>query len=81
MNVFPDEDNVFLERNLDDESLSDHYGAETSWTDQLEQPSSKKAASKHTNIEDSVGRLNYLWILISCGYMVSWTSIGEWEFG
>ena len=27
--------------------------------------------------EDSIQRLNFFWVLISCGYMVSWTSIGR----
>jgi len=76
MSAFPEEDNVFLERNLRDESVSDHYAAETSWTDRLEQPKSK-AINKDIDLEEAVNKINYLWVLISCGYMVSWTSIGS----
>jgi hypothetical protein len=74
MSAFPEDDNVFLERNLHEESVSDHYGAETSWTDRLERPSKK--LNQDVDFDEAVNKINYLWILISCGYMVSWTSIG-----
>ena len=43
-----------------------------SWTE----PSKARKAHEIENSEEDLGQLNYLWILISCGYMVSWTSIG-----
>jgi len=59
------------------ESLSDHGGPfNSAWTDQIEEKH-KKQKKVGNDVEDSVQRLNYLWILISCGYMVSWTSIGK----
>jgi|AntAceMinimDraft_5_1070358.scaffolds.fasta_scaffold40335_2 hypothetical protein len=67
------------ERSLGSDNLSDHdtpqrSSAENSsaWTEKFE--SSK--AQKVDDAEEDLGHLNYLWILISCGYMVSWTSIG-----
>jgi len=44
----------------------------SSWTE----PSKARKAHEVETSEEDLGRLNYLWILISCGYMVSWTSIG-----
>lgn len=66
------------EKYLDDEPLNDHLkkphtsytDSDVSWTDKLE-------GKTQPVVEDGIGNLDYLWILISCGYMVSWTSIGS----
>ena len=70
-------------RDLREEPPSDHPPSNdhSNWTDKLEMGKGQPPqATKMAHFdEESVKHLSYLWILISCGYMVSWTSIGEGE--
>jgi len=69
------------ERDLREEPLSDHPPSSdhSNWTDKLEMGKGRppQATNAAQFDEESVKHLSYLWVLISCGYMVSWTSIGE----
>ena len=61
------------------EEISDHRGPSNGYKTKFTRLSigcSDGVEEKNLSIEDEVNKINPYWILISCGYMVSWTSIG-----